>query len=58
MHIPRINGKKYHYAGPGTDLDLNLEKGVKPINELDEVAMDHDIAYSNSSDIGKRRDAD
>ncbi len=58
MHIPRINGKKYNYAGPGTNLELNLEKGVKPINELDKLPMDHDTAYSNSSDIGKRHDAD
>ncbi len=53
VHLPG-----YKYAGPGTHVELNLEKGVKPINELDKLAMHHDIAYSNSSDIGKRHDAD
>ena len=48
----------YQYAGPGTHLDLKLEKGVKPKNKLDEAAMFHDIAYSESNNLKDRHDAD
>lgn len=53
LHIPG-----YNYAGPGTPLDLYLEKGVKPCNKLDEAARKHDIAYSKSSDLKDRHEAD
>ena len=48
----------YSYLGPGTNLDLRLEKGVKPVNKLDEAAVQHDIAYSQSNDLNKRHAAD
>ena len=48
----------YQYAGPGTYLDLKLEKGVKPKNKLDEAAMWHDKAYASTSDLKKRHEAD
>jgi len=41
IHLPG----GYQYAGPGTNLELKLEKGVKPKNKLDEAAMFHDLAY-------------
>ncbi|KAK7595001.1 hypothetical protein V9T40_001434 [Parthenolecanium corni] len=53
LHLPG-----YNYAGPGTPLDLHLERGVKPINKLDEAAMKHDIAYSRSDALKQRHDAD
>ncbi|KAK7580375.1 hypothetical protein V9T40_001004 [Parthenolecanium corni] len=53
LHLPG-----YNYAGPGTPLDLHLERGVKPINKLDEAAMKHDIAYSKSEALNQRHDAD
>lgn len=53
LHLPG-----YNYAGPGTPLDLYLEKGVKPINKLDEAAMKHDIAYSKNASLDKRHEAD
>lgn len=53
LHLPG-----YNYAGPGTPLDLHLERGVKPCNKLDEAAMHHDIAYSKSSDLKDRHAAD
>lgn len=53
LHLPG-----YNYAGPGTPLDLHLEHGVKPVNKLDEAAMYHDIAYSNSHDLKDRHAAD
>jgi len=54
MHLPG----GYQYAGPGTNLELKLEKGVKPKNKLDEAAMFHDIAYSKSKNLQKRHAAD
>lgn len=44
--------------GPGTPLELNLVKGVKPENKLGEVAMYHDIAYSKNNKLGDRHRAD
>jgi len=52
-HIPG-----YKYLGPGTHLDLNLEKSVKPANKLDEAALQHDIAYSKSNNLDDRHAAD
>lgn len=48
----------YSYLGPGTNLDLRLEKGIKPKNKLDEAAMFHDIAYSKSKNLADRHIAD
>ena len=48
----------YRYCGPGTRLKENLAAGVKPLNKLDSHCRDHDIAYSQSSDISKRHEAD
>lgn len=53
LHLPG-----YNYAGPGTPLDLNLERGIKPANKLDEAAMYHDIAYSKSANLNDRHEAD
>ncbi|KAK7590536.1 hypothetical protein V9T40_002149 [Parthenolecanium corni] len=53
LHLPG-----YNYAGPGTPLDLQLEKGVKPVNKLDEAAMHHDISYANHHTLEKRHEAD
>src|SRR6266576_3459259 len=54
LHLPG----GYQYAGPGTHLDLKLERGVKPKNKLDEAAMYHDIAYSKSNNLADRHTAD
>jgi len=53
LHLPGMK-----YAGPGTLLDLQLKKGVKPSNNLDEAAMHHDIAYANDKDTAARSKAD
>jgi hypothetical protein len=53
LHIPG-----YEYLGPGTNLDLKLLQNVKPKNQLDEAAKNHDIAYARSSDVDKRHEAD
>jgi hypothetical protein len=59
----------YNFAGPGTKLDkrlkdFNPETGeyseviTKPINELDEAALNHDIAYTKHDDLKGRHEAD
>lgn len=53
LHVPGMN-----YLGPGTPLELNVEKNVRPANKLDEAAMRHDIAYSKSKNLEDRHAAD
>ena len=53
LHIPF-----YNYAGPGTNLELRLEKGIKPVNGLDHASMMHDVSYSRSKDPTIRSAAD
>lgn len=52
-HIPG-----YNYCGPGTKLEKRLLRGDRGINGLDEACREHDIAYSNSKDLGERHKAD
>ncbi len=35
----------YKYLGPGTDIVKNLLEDVKPVNEIDEAAREHDYLY-------------
>jgi hypothetical protein len=53
MHVPG-----YEYLGPGTKLQEKLRKGVKPINKLDEAALEHDKVYYNTGDTKERAKAD
>lgn len=53
FHLPGHN-----YTGPGTNLELNIEKQKKPINKLDSNAMTHDIKYNEYKDLESRHDAD
>lgn len=51
MHLPG-----YNFAGPGTKLNKRLDSNDNPlphsipINELDEIAMRHDICYRDNKD--------
>ena len=53
----------YAYLGPGTRLDIRLDEdnipksGEEPINEIDQLAYIHDLAYQ-SDDINMRHKAD
>lgn len=40
-HLPFMR-----YAGSGTHLKARLKRGVKPLNMVDEIALNHDLAYS------------
>lgn len=58
-HMPfQLHPMDYRFLGPGTHLDLNLEKGVAPIDKLDALALNHDKAYATSNDLSKRHEAD
>lgn len=52
-HIPG-----YRYCGPGTKLEQRLQRGDAGINLLDQACKDHDIAYSQSTDLNHRHQAD
>lgn len=52
-HVPG-----YQFCGPGTNLKKRLDRGDKGINLLDSACRDHDIAYSNSSNLDERHEAD
>lgn len=47
-----------NYAGPGTHLDLNLEKGLLPTSEVDHAAMFHDVDYAEHKNLPDRHRAD
>ena len=55
-HLP-----KHKYTGPFTELDKRLDEndkplpGYNPFNQIDEIAMKHDICYRDSDDVNKSR---
>lgn len=53
LHIPG-----YNFCGPGTHLEKRTNRGDVGINALDDACKEHDIAYSQSSDLLRRHDAD
>lgn len=58
-HCPfELHPPNFSFLGPGTNVDLRLEKGIRPSNKLDSLALDHDLAYSASNDLSKRHEAD
>lgn len=48
----------YEYLGPGTKVEQKLKAGVKPKDELDRVAMQHDYTYLEILDMYNRGDVD
>lgn len=40
----------YNYLGPYTTVSRNVAAGVPPVDELDGLAMEHDIAYQSIAD--------
>lgn len=53
LHRPGMN-----YLGPGTKLEQRLERGDKPVNQLDEAAMYHDVCYRDNEDLKNRHMCD
>src|SRR6266576_3258350 len=48
----------YKFLGPGTKLNERITRGDQPRNKLDNLARDHDIAYSKYSNLEDRHKAD
>ena len=53
LHIPG-----YQYCGPGTKLKDRLNRGDPGINPLDVACKEHDIAYSQNTNLSERHAAD
>ena len=51
FHLPG-----YNFAGPGTKLAKRMKRGDKGINRLDDIALNHDIAYSKTKNKWKADD--
>jgi len=65
LHKRALNGKKYSYCGPNTNLEMRLnpngtpKPGFEPINKVDEVCMHHNYNYQLADIIvGTRHEAD
>lgn len=52
--LPELHLPGHNFTGPGTKLRERLLRGDKPINQLDEAAMTHDIAYALFKDTKNR----
>ncbi|AJP61553.1 capsid-like protein [Choristoneura biennis entomopoxvirus 'L' virophage] len=53
MHYPGHN-----FTGPGTNIELKLEKNIKPVDKVDENSLIHDIDYMHYKDNYNRKIAD
>jgi hypothetical protein len=51
IHLPGHN-----FTGPGTKLAERLERGDKPVNQVDALAKEHDIAYRDSKDKPNKKE--
>ena len=60
LHPPVSLTKRYSFVGPGTKLNKRLDENKnplphsKPVNKLDEIAMNHDICYEKYPDTKER----
>ena len=54
----RYPGSNYNYAGPGTHLAERDARGDPPINDVDEVAYEHDHLYGDAKTAQDVRRAD
>jgi hypothetical protein len=41
---------KYEYLGPGTPATWKTRQGIKPRNEIDRLAQEHDLYYAKTQD--------
>lgn len=56
--LPEIHIMGYNYCGPNTNLEKRLACGDPGINELDCACKQHDIAYTESTNLEWRCNAD
>lgn len=68
-YVPPMDDRELHmtgmnYCGPGTNVRLRRKMGIKPVDRLDEGALEHDLVteprgpYTSNGDAKKLRDAD
>ena len=58
MKMGTLNFKKGNFLGPGTNFVARINRGDRPINYSDKVAMAHDARYSVSKNPKDVRRAD
>lgn len=56
--LPELHLPGHSFTGPGTKLKKRILRGDKPINELDQAAMLHDLQYSLIKDTKERHKYD
>jgi len=44
--LPELHLPGHNFTGPGTQLRKRLNRGDKPINRVDRISMEHDMAYA------------
>lgn len=49
---------KHNYAGPFTNFQGSIDASLKPIDLDDQLAMQHDYAYTNANNWDEINDAD
>lgn len=47
-----------NYEGPGTNINYNLKHNIKPINNVDNCAKQHDIKYNQAKSLKDIKEAD
>lgn len=68
-YVPPLDKKEkhfpgYNYAGPGTNVNVRLQRKVKPVNPIDRACLKHDLVteprgpYYGKDDPKKMRAAD
>lgn len=64
-YVSPFTGKKHNFTGPGTKLNKRIDPKTKkplphskPVNEVDETAYLHDLAYDEFPDLKRRKIAD
>jgi hypothetical protein len=65
IHLRTLTGRQYNYCGPNTrlqrrmTLNRTIRDGSEPINRIDEISMQHDLAYKEADEgRGTRLEAD
>lgn len=57
LKTPSGEIQQARFAGPGTNLDTRLQRGDKPINDIDAAALEHDISYAKGQALKGDRKA-
>jgi len=50
--LPELHLPGHNFTGPGTQLRKRLARGDQPVNRVDKISMEHDMAYAAGVDEG------